>query len=69
MTELEIKQYKDAKDIVFKFYELKAQEDRGVRPINYRGTIPRPECNCGGWGCFGCLNTNEEIRKRQGIYG
>lgn len=40
-----------------------------VEVKKYQGPTPRPICDCAGWGCFGCCNTEEEIRSRQGTYG
>ncbi len=37
-------------------------------PINYEGPIPRPKCDCETWGCFGCLDTHQQIRGAQGTY-
>lgn len=36
---------------------------------NYTGPKPRPTCDCQGWGCWGCCDTDQQIRSRQGIYG
>ena len=35
----------------------------------YEGPLPRPACDCQSWGCWGCCNTESEIRAKQGIYG
>jgi hypothetical protein len=28
----------------------------------------QPDCGCNGWGCFGCCETEAEIRGRQGAF-
>lgn len=37
--------------------------------VKYEGPLPRPKCDCRGWGCFGCCNNDQEIRSRSGTFG
>lgn len=47
----------------------KQLHERAEQRKKYQGPSPRPACNCEGWGCFGCCNTEQEIRGRQGTFG
>jgi hypothetical protein len=68
MTTREQNEYQKAIETISKYDKIEKEETLGIRPIDYRGPLPRPECNCNGWGCFGCLNNEQEIRSKQRIY-
>jgi hypothetical protein len=44
------------------------EEKANERPINYRGQLPRPACNCNAWGCWGCCLTEQQMRSQQGTF-
>lgn len=69
MTNEELSEYTRLPRRINELDALMAEESNGIRPINYRGPLPRPECNCSSWGCWGCCNTEAEIRARSGIFG
>ena len=71
MTEQEKTEVRLLKKRLAEIEAFRIEEDKGIRPKNYRGPLPRPECNCPKTYhcCWGCCNTNQEIRSNQGIYG
>ena len=69
MTEKELQELDAAERTVSRLMNLKIEEEQGERPLNYRGPLPRPLCDCKTWGCWGCCNTESELRGKQGIYG
>ncbi len=44
------------------------QEPVTETPKAYQGPLPRPVCNCNGWGCWGCCLTEQQIRSQQGTF-
>jgi hypothetical protein len=50
--------------------DSKIQNPTKPHPISnlYTGPLPRPPCDCKGWGCWGCCNSESRIRSMQGIF-
>lgn len=66
--------FKTIEDVTHEILKLEKIKSRMIKlqyldlPLDYEGPIPRPKCDCDSWGCFGCLDTHQEIRSSQGIY-
>lgn len=68
MTQDEKDEVRRLKRRLAQIEEFRLEEDKGIRPMNYRGPLPRPTCGCQTWGCWGCCNTEQQIRSLQGTF-